>query len=193
MERLRVALAVAALVVAAYAVLRATARPEPYATLARPAAGAQPVPLRPAVVAMSEPPDPAGPRDAPAPGALWAAFRRLDRARAAGYADPLAADPDAWAARSCACHAEDARRLRDLAARGLRLRGHRATVTAFALVRAGPARAVLLVSDRLAPYAAVGRSGAVAARWPGSPLRRWRVTLVRDSGRWLLGAVARAP
>jgi hypothetical protein len=197
MDRIRVALAAAALLVVAYAALRALARPEPYAGLARPAVhppGPRLVPpLAPPLVPAADPPSPASRRDPPRLPALRAALAALDAARAAGYADPVAADPDSWAARSCACHAADARRLRALARRGLALRGHRTTSLAVTLVRAGPAAATLLVADRLGPYAAVDRRGRAVARWPGTPSRRWLVTLVRPAGRWLLGAVARAP
>lgn len=172
----RAVLAVAALLLVAYAVLRAATRPEPYVTLARPA------PSSPALTASpSPPPD------------LRAALVALDAARAAGYADPAAADPDAWSAPSCSCRADDVRRLRALARHGLRLRGHGATVLGLAVVRAGQDRATLLVTDRLGPYAAVDARGRTVARWPASGPRRWRITLVRPSGRWLLGAVARAP
>jgi hypothetical protein len=171
----RAAVAVAALLLAAYAVLRAATRPEPYVTLARPA------PSSPAPTASPSPPD------------LRVSLVALDAARADGYADPAAADPDAWVAPSCACRAEDVRRLRALARRGLRLRGHRTTLLGLAVVRAGPDRATLLVTDRLGSYAAVDARGRTVARWPASGPRRWRITLVRTSGRWLLGTVARAP
>lgn len=189
MNRFR-ALAVVAALLAAYVLLRAAATPEPYATLARPAAGV-PLASAPAPAAAVEP---AGRRDAPSPGALRAALVALDAARARGYASPPAADPGRWAARTCACHAEDVRRLRSLAARGLALRGHRARLVSFVLVRAGPASAEVVVTDRTAAYAAVDARGRTVARWPASGPRRWRVTLVRTAARWLLGDIgARTP
>ncbi|HVF04657.1 MAG TPA: hypothetical protein VNA20_07455 [Frankiaceae bacterium] len=196
MSRVRLSLAAALLVLAAYVGLRAHLRPDPYATLARPAVLAPPrsaapsAPARPPSVPSSSASPSAAP---PSSAALRATLRALDRARAAGFADPVGADPDAWAARSCACRAEDVRRLRDLAARGLALRGHRAELLRVELVRAGPASARVAVTDRLGGYAAVDARGRTVARWPASPERRWLVTLVRVDGRWLLGAVARAP
>jgi hypothetical protein len=171
-----VAAAVAALV--AYVALRAAARPEPFTTLARPAAASAP----PTAVAPT-----------PDAAALRAALAALDRARAAAYADPVAADPDTWAARTCTCRAEDVRRLRRLAARGLALRGQRSTLLTFTLTRAGPVSAEALVTDRTSAYAAVDRRGHTVRRWPATPPRRWRIAFVLVSGRWLLGGIDRAP
>jgi hypothetical protein len=189
MNRVR-ALAVVAALLAAYVLLRAVAAPEPYATLARPAA--------PRVTAApSHSPDPGPPPDrgsAPSAAALRAALVALDAARARGYASPSGADPDLWAARTCACRVEDVRRLRSLAARGLALRGHRARLVSFALVRAGPDSAEVAVTDRVAAYAAVDARGRTVARWPSSGPRRWRITLVRADGRWLFAGIGvRAP
>jgi hypothetical protein len=117
----------------------------------------------------------------------------LDRARAAAYADPVTADPDDWAARTCACHAEDVRRLRALAADRLALRGARVTVLSVAVARAGPTSVDVVVTDRLAAYAAVDARGRTVRRWSAAGPRRWRITLVLVAGRWRLGAVARAP
>ncbi|HEU0131700.1 MAG TPA: hypothetical protein VFQ85_12000 [Mycobacteriales bacterium] len=168
-------------------VLRVLTSHEPRTvTLARPAPGA-------AVPAV--PPPAAAPPASPAaaPPALDAATARsvlaaLDAARAAAYAAPATADPAAWAAPSCACLAEDRRRLRDLAARGLALRGHAAVLDAVTLDGT-----TVLVADHAPAYTAVDARGAVVARWPASGPRRWRVTLVRHAGRWLLGCVVRAP
>ncbi|HWL35135.1 MAG TPA: hypothetical protein VNQ77_02980 [Frankiaceae bacterium] len=182
MNHVRALAAVVALL-AAYVLLRAAAAPEPYATLARPAFSAPPAPL------PLEPSPPPSRRDPPSPAAVRAVLVALDAARTRGYASPPGADPDRWAARSCACHAEDVRRLRSLAARGLALRGHRARLVSFVLVRAGPAVAEVAMTDRTAAYAAVDARGRTVARWPASGPRRWRMTLVRTAGRWLLGDI----
>lgn len=193
MSRARLLLvAVAAFATAAYALLRAVTAPEPYATLARPAAA------RPSVGAgrvgvAGEPVEGATPREPPPAGVLRAALARLDAARVAGFADPAAADPDDWAAPTCSCRAEDVRRLRALAARGLALRGHRAAVLGLRVVRAGPWAATVVVTDRVAGYAVVDRRGRVVARWAPAEPRTWRVTLVRVTGRWLLGRIVRGP
>jgi hypothetical protein len=117
----------------------------------------------------------------------------LDRVRAAGYADPAAADPDDWSAPTCPCHAEDARRLRALAAGGHRLRGQAATLHDVAVTAETATRIEAAVTDALAAYTELDPRGRVVARWPATGPRTWRVTLVRVGGRWLLGAVARAP
>ena len=185
MSYVRVVLLAAALLLAAFAVVRAVARPAPYATLARPA--------RVAAAPAHDPPEPVTARGVPSVGVLRSALRALDSARARAFASPASADPDAWAARSCACRDEDVRRLRRLASAGLTLRGQRTRLLGLALVRAGPARAEILVTDRVTAYAAVDRSDSVTQRWPASAVRRWSVTLVRLDSRWLLAAVARAP
>lgn len=175
MNLVRVAL-VAALALAAVLLLaRATTRPGPATTLARAAA------------------DPAAAADPTHPATLRDTLGALDRARAAGYADPATADPDTWATRRCSCHAEDVRRLRALAARGHALRGQRTTVLGVRVVRAGPGFADLAVTDATTAYTTVDARGRPVARWPGSGRREWRITLVRVAGRWLLGTVARAP
>lgn len=184
MNRVR-ALAVVVALLAAYVLLRAASAPEPYATLARPAlSGAPPAPV------PLEPGPPPSRRDPPSPAVLRAALVALDAARTRGYASPPGADPDRWAARSCACHAEDVRRLRSLAGRSLALRGHRARLVSFVLVRAGPAVAEVVVTDRTAAYAAVDARGRTVARWPALGPRRWRLTLVRTAGRWLVGDIS---
>jgi hypothetical protein len=170
----------------------------PFAAAAPPAPG---VPLVPAgSLPPGLPPTASAPRTPPAPdaGAVRAALAALDRARAAAYADPLTGDPDAWALRSCACRAEDVRRLRDLARAGLALRGHAVTVTGLTVLaaRAGPSgtfRVDVLVTDRVSAYTAVDRAGRVVRRWPSTGPRRWRLGLVRAAGRWRYAAVARAP
>jgi hypothetical protein len=135
-----------------------------------------------------------GPSPSPSPAVDWSAvLADLDRARAAGYADPPAADPRDWAARSCACWAEDVRRLRALAAAGHALRGQSGTLVGVRVTAAGAARADLLVRDRLAAYAEVDARGRPVTRWPASAVRRWRIVLVRVAGKWRLGAVERAP
>jgi hypothetical protein len=191
--RTRLLLAAALLALALLA--RAYARPAAPVTLARPAPaplapGASPAPAAPPRPAPAVGASPTSGLDAPAARALLTA---LDRARAAAYAEPGAADPDDWAARDCPCHAADAARLRDLARAGTALRGQRTVLLDVTVTRASPAAADLLVTDRLAPYVLVDRAGRVLRRWPQTPPRRWRVTLVRPAGRWLLGAVARAP
>jgi hypothetical protein len=172
----------------------------PLASAAPPFAAAAP-PRSAAPLAAALPTPPAR-RTALAPtpdaGAVRAALAALDRARAAAYADPLTGDPDAWALRSCACRAEDVRRLRDLARAGLALRGHAVTVTALTVLaaRAGPSgtfRVDVLVTDRVSAYAAVDRAGRAVRRWPSTGPRRWRLGLVRAAGRWRYSAVARAP
>ncbi|HEX8003141.1 MAG TPA: hypothetical protein VF519_10650 [Mycobacteriales bacterium] len=180
------------------------ALPVPAASLS-PASPAAPPPAPPAATwtnAASSPPaaSPAAPAPAsatapspPTPAELRAALAALDATRAAAFARPAGADPGAWADPRCACHADDARRLRDLARDGLALRGHRVTLVSLAVTRATATRADLLLVDRAAGYAAVDRSGRAVARWPESGPRRWRVTLVRAGGRWLFGQVARAP
>jgi hypothetical protein len=180
MTRARALYAVTALV-AAYALLRLVAAPgaEPYATLARPAPGVT------AGVASGPVP--------PSAAEVRAALAALDAARARGYADPAAADPDEWSARTCACRREDVRRLRSLARRGLALRGHRSRLLSLAVARAGPHEVTLVVTDRVSPYAAVDRRGRTVARWPASGPRRWQVTLVRVADRWVFGRIARAP
>jgi hypothetical protein len=143
----------------------------------------------------ARPARPARPADAPPDlPALRAALARLDAARTAAFADPPHADPGAWAAPSCACYAADAERLRALARDGTALRGHRMTIRSVALAAPATAtRADLTVVDSLAAYTAVDRSGRVTGRWPATGERRWRVTLVLVSGRWLVGGVTRAP
>lgn len=208
MVRSRLALAwfVAALLAAAALVtLRArTTRPGHPVVLARPAS--------------TRSADPADHAD-PAPSAtLRAVLDALDSARATAYADPLDGDPDAWDAPSCSCHAEDVRRLRDLAASGLALRdvaavsgspppgpaarragaarradAPRLVVLSLTVTRAGPATVEAVVVDRLLAYAAVDARGRIVRRWPATGPRRWRITFVRTSGRWLIGALARAP
>jgi hypothetical protein len=197
--------ALAALAVLALVALRAARSAAPAATLARPAfppAASAPAPSTastPVPSAAPTAPTPVLPPRASGPpsvATVRAALAVLDRARAAAYADPPDADPTAWALPTCACHAEDARRLRDLARSGLALRGHAVTLTAVTLLpaRAGPAlRVEALVTDRVGAYTAVDPAGRVVRRWPATPSRRWRVTLVRTTGRWRYAAVARAP
>jgi hypothetical protein len=208
---------VAGLAVLALVALRAARSGAPAATLARPAfpaalsalapatppgpsaAGAPATPLAtPPAPSAARAPAPAPTPATPAPTAATAriALAALDRVRAAAYADPRSADPGAWALPSCACHAEDAHRLRDLARSGLALRGHAVTLTSLAVLaaRAGPApRVEALVTDRVGAYTAVDAAGRVVRRWPASAPRRWRITLVRTAGRWRYAAVARAP
>jgi hypothetical protein len=207
MVRTRHALAwllAALLAVAAGAALRASATDptgpsapgRPTAPLARTATASHPptVASRPPTAASGGPaasPSAAGPDAASVRHLLTA----LDRARAAGYVDPTTADPDDWAARSCACRDEDVRRLRALARAGLALRAaavHLVSVS-VAVARAGPESVDAVVVDRLAAYVAVDRRGRTVHRWPATGPRRWRITLVLVSGRWRLGAVARAP
>ena len=192
MDRARL-LAAAAVLLVALLLARVAFAPDlaPAGTLAVPAvpsASAGP----PSEPAPSRPPD--VPTPAPTLDELRAAIARLDAARAAAFSRPADGDPDEWATRSCACHAGDTRALRDLARDGLALRGSGATVDALALARGPtPTRADVVLTDRLRAYQAVDSSGRVVARWPATGPRRWRVTLVRVSGRWLFGAVARAP
>lgn len=189
--RLLAASAAFAALAAALLLARVAFAPDapPPVTLAVPAPGASPLPVPAA--SPDAPPARTGPPDA---ADLRAALAALDRARAAAFADPAAADPDAWATRTCPCHAADAATLRALARDGLAL--VRPTVTIEVLDLAAPptgARAELLLTDRLGAYTAVDPSGAAVRRWPPSPPRRWRVTLVHVGGRWLFDAVARAP
>jgi hypothetical protein len=193
----------AAALVAALLLVRVLARgATPAATLARPAPGAATT-SRPApgAATTTRRPAPDVPAAAPTPAAgggpdattVRTALATLDRARAAAYDHPVDGDPDAWAARTCPCHAADAARLRALARAGQALRGAATRLVSVADVRAGPGAVTAVVTDRLAPYTTVDRRGRAVARWPGTGPRRWRVTLVRVAGRWLLGAIARAP
>lgn len=190
--------AAAAILAVALALARLL-RPDVPATpvLALPAPGTTPAAASPASSA-TRPTTSSAPASAsarpPAAADLRAALTALDAVRAAAYAAPLDGDPDAWATRDCACHADDVRRLRDLARDGTALRGQRITVDSLALVAPPtPEHADLVVVDRMTAYTAVDAAGRVVARWPASGPRRWRVTLVRVRDRWLLGAVARAP
>ncbi|HEV2890956.1 MAG TPA: hypothetical protein VGX28_11335 [Frankiaceae bacterium] len=206
MNRARLLAAAAALLAALVLARVAFAPAPPATTLALPAPAAPNAPaasLPPPPTALSGPPTaPPGPPSAPAasaPGAptlgdLRAALADLDAARATAFADPLTADPDVWADRACACHADDARRLRDLARAGLALHGHRVTLDSVTLRRPPtPERAELLVVDRAAAYAAVDARGRPVSRWPATGPRRWYVTLVRVAGHWAFGQIARAP
>lgn len=122
------------------------------------------------------------------------ALTRLDAYRGAAFAEPADGDPDAWAARTCACHRDDTERLRDLARDGLALRGHGVTVESVAFAAPPTAtHAELLVTDRATAYAVVDAAGRTVSRWPASGPRRWRVTLVDAGGRWLIGRLARVP
>ncbi len=199
--RLLAAALLAALVAAAL-VARAAHRPpvtlaRPYAPLPAPATPAALTPATaPPATATSATRTSATPAPAAAPAdaaTARAALRALDRARAAAYADPLTGDPDDWAARTCPCHAADAARLRALARAGRALRGHATRLDAVRVVRATPRALDLVVRDRLGPYTAVDARSRVVARWPATPVRTWRIRLVRAGGRWLLGRIARAP
>jgi hypothetical protein len=177
---------------AATTLARPAALPDAALTAAVPAATAS----GPAVATGPPPATASAPPATPA--AVRAALAALDRVRAAAYTAPGAADPGAWALPTCACHAEDVRRLRDLARAHLALRGHVVTLTAVTVLsaRAGPAgflRVEAVATDRVASYAAVDPAGRVVRRWAATGPRRWRITLERTSGRWRYAAVARAP
>ncbi len=137
----------------------------------------------------------------PTPTTVRRVLADLDRARAAAYADPVTGDPDAWAAPACACHAEDARRLRALARDGLALRSAASTLVAVTVLpiaadpatRVGPDAVDALVVDRTSAYTAVDRTGRAVHHWPASGPRSWRIHLIQVAGRWRIGSIARAP
>lgn len=209
MTRSRLA-AAAALLAAALLVLRiygarngppdTLAVPAPFASLgAAPSGTGVPSPAVAASVTAAARSGTAVPSPGPAAASpdptrvALAVLAGLDRARASGYADPAAADPDDWAAPDCPCHAEDARRLRALAALGHHLRGQSTAVRALTVVAATPDRVDATFTDTVAAYEEVDARGRPVARWPAAPPRRWRVTLVTIAGRWRFGAFARAP
>ena len=149
----------------------------------------------PGAAAPATSPSRASPRAAaPSLDEVRAALAALDTARAAAFADPVTADPDEWATTACACHADDTRRLRELAGNGLALRGQRVTVDSLAFASPpGAGRADVVLVDRTSAYDAVDGTGRIVRGWPAEGPRRWRITLVRAGGRWLFGSIARAP
>ncbi|HVE99238.1 MAG TPA: hypothetical protein VNA12_08670 [Mycobacteriales bacterium] len=124
--------------------------------------------------------------------AAWGAvIHQLDVARAAGFGDPVSADPAEWADPACPCSAADRGRLAALAAAGHALDVTPATVTDVVAVvtHAGVA---LTWTDRLPAYDEVDAAGRVVRRWPGRGPTRWRGVLVRSGAGWRWGSVAAA-
>jgi hypothetical protein len=78
----------------------------------------------------------------------------------------------------------DVRMLRAYAARGLRVTGLRMQVRGAGLVRAGPGRAVVAVTERL--VGAVARRGGRSVALPRDHYSHRLVRLRREAGEWLV-------
>lgn len=84
----------------------------------------------------------------------------------------------------------DRRRVRALAAAGLRTSGLAVHVRDARPVRTGPGQVSLRVVDTLAPYRLLDAGGRVVAARPGRGERTWTVTLHLLGGRWRIAEVA---
>jgi hypothetical protein len=115
----------------------------------------------------------------------WATvLQRLDARRSAAFARADPAALEAVYARAAPALRRDRDRLAALVTRGQRAEGLRLRATEVSQQDRHADRVVLRVVDVLAPYTVRSLDSGRATPQPGRGARAWRVTLVRDRGRW---------
>ena len=139
---------------------------------------------------LSPRPASTAPRPAPRPRPDWVeVVAALERRRAAAMrAGDVAGLRRVYLPGSPAVR-RDVRLLRDLAARGLRVRGLHPSVAEVTVLRAGAQRAVVRVTDTLSAVRVVDANGRVVQRRPPRSAATVRLILVGRDGQWVIGRV----
>lgn len=116
----------------------------------------------------------------------------LDARRSAALGSGSTAMLEAVYAEGSAALAEEQRRLDELLAAGVTVRGLAHSIVSAEVTSTGPGSVVLAVRDEMAAYELVDASGDVVARRPARGARQWLITLVptpTSEGEWRISSV----